>query len=739
MENRPKSGKLSWIAKWLVSLLALGLSLLAGAIAWAAYKADAALPAVGFTVLVFVFLALAWFVWRSRNFSWRIGETIAGCTVALVALASISLVVYLYLRINNVGSSEPEAAAEAPESAANDGAAEPSPPPSLPEDLGQTKSDAAAAAASAGPSDFYNVNFSPGADRNDTTEIVDQQLTTADFYIGPESEPNNAVPSENAPVSAQLEQQGAQNLTITLSCAFCDGDRLLKRVIAFVPGSRSTDAIFAITPDRRYGTRNHDNLVFEVTGANGVVYDNVVVPVAVVANTPAAGGKNAQFAGVTASLAAHPSQPENSRPVDLTISMSVKDNRIVMTLDPSDEGLAKLFAGRERQAANGSSPCTAAPPNCNPREFQTGLTPESLSQELRNDYTSLDSLVSEDASLHQLLEGSSSPLPGLSGKTDLSQDEENALLSEIHADGNLLYTHLFFDGQSDADLGALIKQLDSYLKPGGAPLLVRIEEQSVFLPWQFLHPSGPMDAGKFWGFRYELVEDPQSRSASGYLAGALEYEDSSTIFGKYHASGQEDQVVSSEGDLYAQMLASVGLGHLKSADSKADFLSNLKANQDSVGVVAIFTHAVNDLPQGNSAPAPLGPEMFFRLGDFVTVRDLQKLYLGLDYTDIFYRHPLVFLNACQTGTAANSAIGEWTFPTTFLDMGARGVVATEAPIWPAFAYDFGSAMMKSLGTSKEPVSLVLLNTRSDFLRRNHNPLGLLFSYYGGVDASLVVR
>jgi hypothetical protein len=67
------------------------------------------------------------------------------------------------------------------------------------------------------------------------------------------------------------------------------------------------------------------------------------------------------------------------------------------------------------------------------------------------------------------------------------------------------------------------------------------------------------------------------------------------------------------------------------------------------------------------------------------------------------------------------------------------------PIWtawrepPGFAYDFGSEMMKSLGTTKQPVSLVLFKTRNDFLRKNHNPLGLLYSYYGGVDAALILH
>jgi hypothetical protein len=594
--------------------------------------------------------------------------------------------------------------------------------------------------------DFYNATFSPVAPGTNN-ELIDRQQTTVDFYIGPENAAANAVPNENASVSPQIESQGKQNLTITLSCSFCSGNRLMKAVITYSPGTQSTDAIFVIVPDRRYSDRSQEDLVFAVTGPGGIVYDNVVVPVSIVANAPNVEQSSLKTRSAPMAAGLHESgnysAPPGARSVDLTITIASKDNRIVVQVDPENASLAKLFAGKELQAAKGSIQCVQAGPGCVIREFQTGLTAAALSQELREDYLSLASVVSQDSSLYQLLEGSSTSLPSLSGATNLSQSEENALVKEIHDDGGLLYQHLFESGGADPDLGTLLRALDGYNPPDGKPLLIRIEEQSVYLPWQFLYPpSAQVDPQKFWGFRYEIVVDPEGRLTPGYLPGPLQYGSTgSTVFGKYNAGGNDSQSsddLSREGDAYATMLTGLGFSNLKTDQSKASFLGDLQTNNTSLGIVAVFTHATNDLPQTQGGAPLSGPEIFFAQNDFVTVRDLEKLSLNLPTTELFFKRPLVFLNGCETGTAGSIATGAWNFPSTFLDMGARGVIATEAPVWPAFAYDFGSSMMNALKTSNQPVSLVLLETRQNFLQKNHNPLGLLYTYYGGVDAALVL-
>jgi hypothetical protein len=593
--------------------------------------------------------------------------------------------------------------------------------------------------------DYYNATFSPVAPST-SDQLLDQQQTTVDFYIGPEIAQLSAVPRANAAVARQIETQGKnQSLTVTLTCTFCSGTRLQKTVITYSPGSRSTDAKFKILPDKRLSSRNQENLVFGVTGPDGIVYDNVVVPVSIVSSSTGTEESSTRTAapptGTITHHAGNFSPPPGARPVDLTITIAIKDNRITIELEPANADIEKLFAGKEFQPADGM-PCAQAGPGCAVREFSTGLSPDSLSQELRDDYLSLASMVSQDTGLYQRLEGSTGTLPTLSGMTSLSTEEQNNLLDEIHGDGAVLYQQLFNSSQADTDLGTLLKALDGYSRADGKPLLVRVEEQSVYLPWQFLHPPGAMETQKFWGFRYELVVDPEGRLAPGYLPGPLNYgTNGSTVFGKYHSSTADNtnsDQISREGDAYAKFLSSLGFANLTTVDSKSTFLKNLENDQGSLEMLAVFTHATNDLPQGPSGSAQPGPEIFFAQNDFVTIRDLQRLTAGQESSELFHVRPLVFLNGCETGTAGSVATGALNFPSTFLDMGARGVIATEAPVWPAFAYDFGSSMMNTLKGSNQPVSQVLLQTRKDFLQKNHNPLGLLYTYYGGVDAALIL-
>jgi hypothetical protein len=61
--------------------------------------------------------------------------------------------------------------------------------------------------------------------------------------------------------------------------------------------------------------------------------------------------------------------------------------------------------------------------------------------------------------------------------------------------------------------------------------------------------------------------------------------------------------------------------------------------------------------------------------------------------------------------------------------GARGVVATEAPIWDLFAYHFAELFLDKMADGSD-VGTAMLATRRTFLEDSKNPLGLLYSYYG---------
>lgn len=90
------------------------------------------------------------------------------------------------------------------------------------------------------------------------------------------------------------------------------------------------------------------------------------------------------------------------------------------------------------------------------------------------------------------------------------------------------------------------------------------------------------------------------------------------------------------------------------------------------------------------------------------------------------RHPLVFLNACESGEQPEFQTR--SLVKLFLDRGARGVVATQCLMPDAFAAQFALHFYE-LFFGGMPIDRALLETRRYFLLEHNNPLGLAYSLY----------
>jgi hypothetical protein len=490
-----------------------------------------------------------------------------------------------------------------------------------------------------------------------------------------------------------------------------------------------TNTKFSIVPRSQLAKAADNNLVFEVTG-NGILYDNVVVPVAI-----AVGGEVAKTAKVSAapnSALGNIAPPAGSRAVDLTITTKITSNKVALNLVASNPDLARAFGGRENQ-------------NGIPRDFDTGLAEAALNDSLREDYVALYAAISQDAKIAQTLSVDPRAL-ALPQNTKLTSQQGQVLLGVMFKAGAILYRKLFVTS-AEPDLITLMAALDKFVRKDGKPVLIRIETGGISIPWELLHPPGTMDQKKFWGFRYDMVVDPVGRPRPGFYPGILQYQTGPLVFGKYKAALGEDQGVSNNADAEAQYLSTtVGFTGLLKVDSADAFKKALANNENTIRMIVVYLHARNNIAvQSAPGAAPVqtfveGPELLFGANDKVTVGSLEDLYLNLpaEQSQVFGLRPLVFLNACQTGTGNFLSTGDRNFPGTFLDMGARGVIATEAPVWITFADDFARALARDLA-GQSPVSTSLLNERASFLKTNNNPLGLMYEYYGGVDTAVALH
>ena len=92
------------------------------------------------------------------------------------------------------------------------------------------------------------------------------------------------------------------------------------------------------------------------------------------------------------------------------------------------------------------------------------------------------------------------------------------------------------------------------------------------------------------------------------------------------------------------------------------------------------------------------------------------------------------MNACETGNL--NPLYTSRFVAAFMRAGALGVVATECALPDIFAARFAKKLYLYLLKGK-PLGASLLATRQYFLKKYHNPSGLLYSMYAAPSIKIV--
>jgi len=93
-------------------------------------------------------------------------------------------------------------------------------------------------------------------------------------------------------------------------------------------------------------------------------------------------------------------------------------------------------------------------------------------------------------------------------------------------------------------------------------------------------------------------------------------------------------------------------------------------------------------------------------------------------------HPLVFINACESGELTPTFYDG--FVPYFLAKGARGVIGTETKTPGLFASEWAKAFFDDFFAGK-PLGQVVLDQRRRFLAEHNNPLGLLYGIHCDTD------
>lgn len=578
------------------------------------------------------------------------------------------------------------------------------------------------------PPVVYNALFAPTLP-NRKAEIVDGTPSTVSFFIGPPNS-QNAIDDKNWTVAPKLlDDKSTVPLIVRMTCTFCKDEMVQKQPITYFGSKRSsTAAIFKFIPQKAKvkDVTGVGQVDFQIT-QNNIELDYIVVKVKV--SQAATAFLAQQDSETPPAQAVSLRKPAWARDIDLTLSIrSGVGGRLEVSFASGTPEVSALLGGKQN-LADGTI-----------RWYRTGLNANQIATLEGNLYLQLSAAINNDLNLKSILSGSASAASeGVSAEL-LSDADQKRLVQLLASNGGTWYKKLFVAG-AEADLTALMTGLRSYSR-ADRPVRMRIESQGIYLPWQMVIP--PSDsvpkAEEFWGFRYELSVDPTGIDLPGGYLGPLQYGGGPLVFGQYRGAAPDDVVGRLAAEELKYLQNTFGVAGIISANSRDAFKSDLVDHRGDVRLVLTFTHGANGTiidSGGQLTQDAAGPKLIFAPNEYLPVSVIGDLIAMTPADEISYfpGGPIVFLNGCETGTDGFYTTTNEDFPGTFLTMGSRGVIVTEAPIWTYFGYNFGRSLLQELKNG-EPVTSAILKTRTLYLQTAHNPLGLLYSYYGGADVAV---
>ncbi len=177
-------------------------------------------------------------------------------------------------------------------------------------------------------------------------------------------------------------------------------------------------------------------------------------------------------------------------------------------------------------------------------------------------------------------------------------------------------------------------------------------------------------------------------------------------------------------DGHRQEIEKIGPESIQLRLAKEGKITEVKTHWDSYGtdldLIYFYTHG--DMDQTTGQP-------YLKLSDVEMIRsNFLSRYKGK-----WMKKPLVILNGCATGDYKSDSYV--SFITDFRAAGASGVVGSECSVPESFAVPYANQLLSHLFKAK-PLGQAMLNVRLQFLRKNKNPLGLVYSLYAAHEIAL---
>jgi len=341
----------------------------------------------------------------------------------------------------------------------------------------------------------------------------------------------------------------------------------------------------------------------------------------------------------------------------------------------------------------------------------------------------------------------------------IQQKDRQAYIKSIRAlaqVGRQLHRKLFATKEARAVADWLSKHL-----PAGSTIQILNRTRDFVFPWSLVYEASPWHDGQlavehFWGWRYQLAISTTDLVNTYRAAGEQirAPEDVQIMVGLYaRLKGAQEQYN------YFKQLSSQPDGRVKPEikDNRTGALDALQAgNQHLVyffchgytekmandiqlddDLVREFTQMAADKMQQGDRVAREHLEDMFDVSDSWMRLTRGKLLLAMLEEEMegltFARHPLVFLNMCQSAQVLPSLSGGLI--PFFIEKGARAVIGTECSMNMIFGDRFARAFLDRFLEGRR-VAETLWQLRQEFLAEG-DPLALAYTLFGDADLRLV--
>jgi hypothetical protein len=292
---------------------------------------------------------------------------------------------------------------------------------------------------------------------------------------------------------------------------------------------------------------------------------------------------------------------------------------------------------------------------------------------------------------------------------------------------------LIFETECDHGLERLASALRAIMSE---PRHLHVISKALFLPWgmlythpiagELLKPDGSnWKKEGFWGYQHIIQHSPEKCELNTRIC---------SIEGKVPLSINYDERISTKLDLpdinhHFDFIAKLS-GHEVRRTKKIELEEGFtKGRSELERIVYFYCHGQGST---NDSEISLGETKLILTDGAVSAFDF-KLWAK---NKKLPTNPLLFINACQGGQMTTMFYK--SLAAELLEQGAVGLVGAQVDIPAVFATVYARCIFRSFLSRKEPARLGPLLRRANqiFWDKYHNPLGLVYSLYRGVDCQI---